>query len=263
MENKMLIEAINKAKLVFQMFHIILCDDDAGYLKILRGRVSGFMQHNNMRAKIHTFTKMDEISNQLMKLCDIAILDIDFKGETYSGIDIARRLRTFRNDSVIVFVTNFIEYAPEGYEVQAFRYIMKQDIPKKLEIILDQAFKHLNADSENIRFQINGEVVDIPLHQILYIEAQLHTVKVFIIPPKKCGIREYSFYGSIGRLEQYLCDKGFLRIHKSYLVNAAHVKRYQCHSIELTSGVVLNASASRYAEQKAKYLLWRGHIINE
>lgn len=259
----MLIEAINKAKLVFQMFHIILCDDDVEYLKILKDQVSGFMQHNNMRAKIHTFTKMDEISNQLMKLCDMAILDIDFKGEIYSGIDIARRLRTFRNDAVIIFVTNFIEYAPEGYEVQAFRYIIKQDIPKKLEMILDQAFKHLNADSENIRFQINGEVVDIPLHQILYIEAQLHTVKVFIIPPPKCNIHEYSFYGSIGKLDQYLCDKGFLRVHKSYLVNAAHVKRYQCHFIELTSGVVLNASASRYAEQKAKYLLWRGHIINE
>lgn len=245
------------------MFHIILCDDDIEYLKILRDRVSGFIQHNNMSAKIHTFTKMDAISSQLMKLCDIAILDIDFKGETYSGIDIARRLRTFRNDSVIIFVTNFIEYAPEGYEVQAFRYIIKQDIPKKLEINLAQALKHLSTDSENIRFQINGELVDIPLHQIIYIEAQLHTVKVFVKTPKKCSIREYSFYGSIGKLDQHLCDKGFLRIHKSYLVNAAHVKRYQCHSIELTSGIVLKASAGRYAEQKAKYLLWRGHVINE
>ena len=34
------------------------------------------------------------------------------------GLTLARRLRAARPDAVIVFVTNFVQYAPEGYEDQ-------------------------------------------------------------------------------------------------------------------------------------------------
>lgn len=262
MDNKALTNPTNKAKLVFRLYHIFLCDDDVEYLTDLKNRVTAFIQSHNIVAKIYTFSSMEAISNQLLKTCDIAILDIDFTGKNYSGIDIAKRLRTFRNDAVVIFATNFIEYAPEGYEVQAFRYIMKHDIPKKLEDYLNQAIKRLHTDNETIKFQINGEVIDIPLTQILYIEAQLHSVKVFV-QTQGNKIREYCFYGSIGKLDTHLSEKGFLRIHKSYLVNAEHVRRYQCHTMELDTGIILKASASRYAEQKAKYLLWKGQIFND
>ena len=117
MDNKTHINSTNKAKLVFRMYHVFLCDDDAEYLANLKNRVSSFVQSNNIAAKIYTFSSMESISDQLLKTCDIAILDIDFTGKDYSGIDIAKRLRTFRNDAVVIFATNFIEYAPEGYEV--------------------------------------------------------------------------------------------------------------------------------------------------
>lgn len=245
------------------MYSIFLCDDDTRFLDDIKDRVTSFVAKRNIAAKIYVYSSMEEISDHLLKTCDIAILDVDFAGKKYSGIDIAKRLRTFRDESVIIFATNFIEYAPEGYEVQAFRYIMKHDIPEKLEGYLEQAIDRLNTDNETIKFQINGEIVDIPLSEIVYIEAQLHTVKVFVQVKNRNQLREYSFYGSIGKLEQHLTGKGFLRIHKSYLVNAAHVKRYQCQSAELNFGVVLKASPSRYAEQKAKYLFWKGQVFNE
>ena len=42
-------------------------------------------------------------------------------GET-NGIELARKLRAENGNIVIIFITNFIQYAPEGFEVQAFRY---------------------------------------------------------------------------------------------------------------------------------------------
>ncbi len=71
---------------------------------------------------------MEEISTQILSSADIAFLDVDYSGKNYNGMDIARKLRSLRKDTVIIFVTNFIEYAPEGYEVQAFRYILKREI---------------------------------------------------------------------------------------------------------------------------------------
>lgn len=262
-ENKDVVNPSRKAKLVLRMFHIFLCDDDVEYLAELKKQVTNFIQSRNIVAKVYTFASMEAISDQLLKTCDIAILDIDFIGKTYNGLDIAKRLRQFREDAVILFATNYIEYAPEGYEVQAFRYMMKYDIPQKLFDYLDQAIKRLHMDSEVMTFQISGERVDIPIAQILYIESQLHTVRVFVQPRGKSKPIEYSFYSSIGKLEQQLSEKGFLRIHKSYLVNSAHVQRYNCHTVELDCGIDLNPSASRYAEQKEKYLLWKGQVFHD
>lgn len=203
---------------------------------------------------------MEEISEQLLKNCNIAILDIDFNDKGYSGLDIAKRIRKFRKDAVIIFATNYINYAPEGYEINAFRYLLKKDLSFKLEKYLEQAIQYLHKNSETIKFQTNGEIVDIPLARILYIEAQLHTVKIFVQDTRKT--REYTFYSSIGKLEEHLSEKGFLRIHKSYLVNMAHIQRYQFQKVELDNGLELSASKSRYAEQKEKYLFWKGQIFN-
>lgn len=251
-----------RTRLVFSMYNILLCDDDAIFLDRLKSQIIDLSHRANVQFKIFSYNCLEQISDQIIKSCDIAILDVDFEGKQYSGLDIARRLRLFRNDAVIIFVTNYIEYAPEGYEVQAFRYLLKKDIARQMGTYFNQALQHLHKNTETIKFQINGEIIDIPLKNILYIEAQLHTVKVFVQQKDTKKIREYSFYSSIGKLDQHLADKGFLRIHKSYLVNMVHIQRYQCQKVELVNGMQLKASASRYADQKEKYLLWKGHIIN-
>ena len=256
MKNKILYDSSQKdqircrIKLVFYVYNVIICDDDPAFLDHLKQQLGVIIQQFNLQIKIYAFTTMEAISDHIIKKCDIAILDIDFAEKTYSGLDIAKRLRSFRSDAVIIFATNYIEYAPEGYEVQAFRYILKKDIRLKLENYFKQAIQHLHKNSETIKFKINGEIVDISLEHILYIEAQLHTVKVIVQTMDYRKHKEYIFYSSIGKLDQQLSEKGFLRVHKSYLVNMAHIKRYQCQKVVLDNGLELSASASRYAEQK-------------
>ena len=70
---------------------------------------------------------------------DLAFLDIDM-GDS-SGIDLARTLRRENPGVVIVFLTNFIQYAPEGFEVQAFRYLLKRDMTEKLIPYFEAASK--------------------------------------------------------------------------------------------------------------------------
>ena len=59
-------------------------------------------------------------------------------------------------------------------------------------------------------------------------------------------------------LEHQLEPKGFLRIHKSYLVNMRHLKKFQCREAVLSNGTVLRVGEKTYADKKKKYLLWKG-----
>ena len=168
------IDTFQKAEELAGMYTVLLCDDDAAFLEELQTHVISIFSKRNDRAKVYPFTGMEGIGESILAQCDIAILDIDFTGKRYNGIDIARRLRTARNDAVIIFLTNYIEYAPEGYEVRAFRYLLKSEMKQKIARYLDQAIEHLDAESEFIRFQISGEIIDIPINNILYMESQLH-----------------------------------------------------------------------------------------
>lgn len=239
------------------MLSILICDDDTTMIATMRAAVESVLKEFDKKARIHTFTDATSISEQILSGCDIALLDIDFNGTGYNGMDIARKIRSLRSDTIIIFITNFIEYAPEGYEVHAFRYILKRDMPSDLTVILPLALKQLNR--ETLPIQVNGEIIKVPLDDILYLEVQQHNVTV--VTRKLTSERkqkEYSFYATLSDLEERLGPLGFLRIHKSYLVNMKHLKKFQCREATLDNGMILRVGEKSYAENKQKFLLWKG-----
>ena len=239
------------------MLNILICDDDIGMIDTMRSITESVLNEAGKRAKFFTYTDVASISEQIITGCDIALLDIDYDGADYNGMDIARRIRSLRNDTVIIFVTNFIEYAPEGYEVQAFRYILKRDLDADLKAVLPLALKQLNQ--ETLPIQVNGEIIKVPLDDILYLEVQQHNVTV--VTRKLTSVRkqkEFNFYATLSDLEERLEPLGFLRIHKSYLVNMKHLKKFQCREATLDNGMTLRVGEKSYAENKQKFLLWKG-----
>ena len=236
------------------MVNIMICDDNREFMERLCADMQSALDSMNVKVKIYLYTQMESIPDSILSGCDIAFLDIDFEGKRYNGIDIARRIRVARRDAVIIFVTNYIEYAPGGYEVNAFRYVLKSDIQKKLPAYLPDALAQLRTERETMKIQNGGELIDIPLVDILYMESRQHTV---IIHTQQ---KEYRCYNSLTALEEELESKGFLRIHNSYLVNMSHLTKYSSTEAVLSDGTVLRVSARSYAVQKQKYLLWKGRL---
>lgn len=238
------------------MIRVLICDDDALFLDSLYDSVAAFLDDKQVKAKLHKFQFLEEISDQMMASCDIAFLDIDYNARNYTGMDIARRLRQFRKDAIIIFVTNFIEYAPEGYEVQAFRYILKRNLQSELKLYLQQAIDQLNTSRETVKIQVNGEYIDLPIEDVLYMEVMQHNVTVYVRKGK--SVKSYEIYSSLSDLEERLADRGFLRIHKSILVNLRRITKFQSKAAVLDNGTTLRVSEKGYAENKKKYLLWKG-----
>ena len=237
------------------MLQVVICDDDIAILDTMKASVEKILFESDIRAKVLAFSDAARISNQILSGCDIAFLDIDFENKAYNGMDMARKIRALRKDTIIIFVTNFIEYAPEGYEVQAFRYILKRDLDTDLKPILLLALKQLNKES--LVIQVNGEVIKLKLDDILYLEVQQHSVTTFVQKSSRPQ-QKYTFYASLSDIEAQLEPKGFLRIHKSYLVNMKHLKKFQCREATLDNGIQLRVGEKSYAEKKQVYLLWKG-----
>lgn len=241
------------------MDKILICDDDHSFGTSLGASVRSILDTAGRSAQIHIYERAEDIPKQILCDCDIAFLDIDFAQNGYTGIDIARQLRSLQNHAVIIFVTNFIEYAPEGYEVQAFRYLLKTEMDKKLKLYLTQALDHLVSVKRTFPISISGDVINIPLDDVLFMEAKLHNV-IAHTANTSGNSQEYRFYSTLSDVEKQLTPHGFLRIHKSFLVNMKHLVKFQCKEAVLSDGTVLKVSEKNYAQQKKAYLLWKGRL---
>lgn len=230
---------------------IILCDDDPIFLTQLHSEVTHTFARLNIQAAISVFNSPADVSPVLLAECDIAFLDIDFENEDCNGIDIARKMRQVNSKALLFFVTNYIDYAPAGFEVQAFRYILKRDMAQVLERYILQARDHLAEGLRALRLWDNEQAIDLPLDQIGYLEVMDHYVSIHAVE------KVYTLGATLSSLEKELESYGFLRIHKSYLVNMLRIRKFRSRECCLSDGTTLAVSEKNYSQQKQKYLLWK------
>ncbi len=238
---------------------ILLCDDDVGFLDRMEEALVSVCRKLDKQICVERFFSGENLTAETLRRCDLAFFDIDLESCNENGVEIARRMRQVGGKGLIFFVTNFIEYAPEGYEVQAFRYILKRDLDQMLERYMMEALEKLTESSEVLQLFWRGELVEISLKDILYLEVLQHQVSVVV---QKSGTKDdgktYTVGASLSEFEECLEPFGFLRVHKSYLVNMRHIRRFQCRGVELQNGICVAVSEKNYAKQKQKYLLWKG-----
>lgn len=232
---------------------ILICDDDPRAAQRISESVTQKSKEIGLEQKQTVITDTKELTALPLKSYDIAFLDIDM-GDA-NGIDLARRLRAIREDAIIIFVTNYIEYAPTGYEVQAFRYLLKSELDKHLPDVLELATKEFEKKHRVVSFTIESEHIDVPVQNILYLESSKREIIMHLI---RYDRSEFRFYSSMAQMEERLTSLGFLRIQKSYLVNMAYVELFQYGKVRLRGDVILPSSEKNHTELKQRYMAWRG-----
>lgn len=227
---------------------IVICDDEIRYRKLLREKILQDSFVHGYDAEVSEYDGAEQLIKALEagEKADVWFLDIQMENGTDDGIRAARKLRSLGDNSLIVYVTGFIDYVQTGYEVRAFRYLLKSQIAEKLSEVLEAVRGEL-AGEEHFSFQVNRETISINKRRILYLESdkrQLHLIT---------ETEEYRFYGSLDEAEREL-GENFLRCHRSYLVNMKQIQKYSREQIGLKSGDTIPVSRS-YAKDCMQRLM--------
>lgn len=166
---------------------------------------------------------------------DLVFLDIEMPG--IDGITLAKRLRALSENVHIVFLTSHIEYALEGYEVNALRYLVKPvDINKLGEVL--KYIQDKKNNSRQIMIKQEGEDIVIDLSDVIYIESMDKNVR--IVTTQKEYITRYN----ISDFEEELKNNGFFRIHRSYLISLSKVKKIVKNDVVMDGDISLPVSRS-------------------
>lgn len=153
---------------------ILVCDDDAAFAGQLAEKIEAIVKPQMPRSAVNCATDAAQLRALPLAKYDLAFLDIDMG--PLNGVDLARRLHELRPDMLLIFVTNYVEYSLQGYEVQAFRYLLKAEMPQKLERYVQQALTAYRKTRDTVRIFCDGEDVELQPQQILYAEMSARKV---------------------------------------------------------------------------------------
>lgn len=101
-------------------------------------------------------------------------------------------------------------------------------------------------------------IVKIPISNILYIES---FKKKVVVHTRRWETESYEIKEGIGKIEQMLFDKGFLQIHKSYIVNMQHIIEMKNYKLSIEGGEKLNVSVKNWAQLFKVYNEWKTEKI--
>lgn len=152
---------------------------------------------------------------------------LDIQMGQMNGIDVAKRLRASGYNGIIVFLTAFREYVFRGYEVKALNYLLKPLKENTLFLCLDEIAKELSNNT--YLYRNKQEIVSIPYTDILTFSSRLHYVDILTVSGT-C----YEQMSTLNKIIVHLPNE-FIRTHRSYIVNMAHIYRITPGTIELSN----------------------------
>jgi len=219
--------------------NISILEDDMTFANQLTCSLKNWADTTGNQFNIFKYTNSDTFLNEYRKKdIQVCFFDIQLSGDenALTGIDVAKVLRKNRFHGEIIFVTSYKEYVFEGYDVNAFHFLLKPIETKALHRILS-ALEKKYAEKYYL-LTINTTKIRIPFYEIISITSARHNVVI------TTQDEVYEIRKNLNEFEKEL-PKNFVRCHRSCIVNLDHVERID-HSNILLSNRTHQAIGSTY-----------------
>ena len=194
------------------MISIATCEDEKEIQDTIEDYLNNILKNTNIEYEIQKYNSGESLLESNLKDIDILLLDIQMK--TINGMDTARKIREFDQNLEIIFMTSFVEFMQEGYEVKAYRYILKPINERKISKNILPCINEIVKKRNNyLTINVKNYVDRIKIDSIIYIETDRPNILIYTHD------NMYTTKMSISKIEKILSEYGFFRCHNSYIVN--------------------------------------------
>ena len=228
-----------------KLVNIVICENDKNDQEFVKAKVVEILDDLNIEYEIKVYNSGDDLLKGYDKYTDIILLDIQMDG--LDGMETARKIREFDDNVEIIFITSFVEYALEGYEVNAYRYLLKPVKDENLRTSLINGLNDRNFVKRSIVIKEGDTRIKISLKDIMYIEVQGNDITVHTLKDT------YRTKGTMSNFETEINSNMFVRCHKSYLVNLEYIKSIKRYTSILVNDEEVPLSRNKYKEIKDRF----------
>ena len=219
-------------------YKIAVCDDCAADRQYISELVKKWADSTGHTIQISLFSSAENFLFCYAEESDYDVLLLDIEMGEMDGVTMAKQLRKTNDTLQIIFITGYSDYISEGYEVAALHYLMKPVKEEKLHSVLERAIEKVKRNEKILNFEVNGEMVRIPVYQIRYADVYGNYVTIHTFEELKVKM-------TLGELEKQLDDR-FFRAGRSVIVNLTMISRVTKTEIKLNDGTVIPLPRGAY-----------------
>lgn len=203
--------------------------------------------------EICTFADGSEILDSYPEELSLILMDIDMK--EINGIETAKKIREFDKTVILVFLTNMIQYALAGYEVEALDFLVKPLDDYKLAWEMNRILKKIEESKPfYLLVKDNYTTYRVNADDIYYVEtAQRKLVIHARTQDVPCSM-------TMHEAEKQLGPRHFFRIHTAYLVNMKYIRQVRENEI-LLNDIRLPISRYRKKDFQTAFMTFMGNAL--
>ncbi len=203
------------------MINCIIVDDEPLAATLLENHISR-IDHLKLTGKAENALE----AYKLLQHQPVDLMFLDIQMPHFNGIDF---LKSLSQKPKTIFTTAYRDFAIEGFELEAVDYILKPITFERFFKAVERVLRNINDSKEDfILLKTEGMHRKLPLADIVYIEGQGNDIKITL------STQQYFIAKSkITDLEFTLASKGFIRIHRSFIINTMFVTAFNNHEIHL------------------------------
>lgn len=191
---------------------------------------------------------------QVLREQPVDLIFLDIQMPEWSGLELSK---VIDNRIKVIFTTAFENYAVEGYRVNALDYLLKPiSYPEFLRATEKALIWFSQGDNKSglpeekkfIFVKSNYKLLRIDLDRICYIEGLKDYVKIYLEEEKQPVVS----LASMKALEDILEGASFIRVHRSYIVNADKISLIDHNRIVFGNNYI--PVSDSYKEKFAEFL---------
>lgn len=210
--------------------YIAIVEDDETFARMLEQKILSEPEWET--ARIDRYREPCGFRRAAAEGCRYDVCFLDMNLPEADGLQLAAQIREAGLRMPLVFVTSFPEYAMDGYQVQAFDYLLKSRLDEKWSGMAARLKERLAGEKKKVyTITLQNKVERIPIDRIRYVYME-GKYAVFYTEDGEFPVRK-TMAEVMGELGPFGC---FLRVRKGAVVNMEKIRRATAKEILLEGG---------------------------
>lgn len=194
------------------MSNIAIVEDEDAAAAVLTDYINRFGSESGSEFNIVRFSRATDFLRDYKSVYSVVFMDIQMP--LLNGMDAAEELRKFDRVVSLVFITNMIQMAQKGYEVDAISFLNKpvsySDFALKFKKALDV---YAMNEERSVTIKVPNGISRVSSDKLMYVEVANHKLVYHFVDE----VMEMS--GSLAKAERALEECNLLKCNSCYLVN--------------------------------------------
>ena len=218
----------------------------------IRDMLSDILQKFTQEWQTLIFTSGETLVKHIRDKEQFDVIFLDIELPKINGIGVGKKIREEMGDEItkIIYISSNTNYALELFEIRPFNFLVKPIEQERLENVINKAWQLIKEGNLYFNYQYQHISCQIKIKDIIFFNSKGRKITIHLV--NDCT---KEFNGKLEELAKELEEKGFLSIHKSFLVNKAHVANYSYDTMKMSNDIILNISQAKRKAVRHSFML--------